>query len=976
MKRRLPARLACDRFGMVCLAVCSLLVVSQTVSAEPVIRNLNLRGLQAGATTTLIVDGADLLPEPKLLLNVPIASQKVLDGATATRVQVEVTLDGQVTPGVYNLRVANPTGISPPEIVAIDRLPQLAFAEQIEALPVTMHGNLGGSQVLRTKFTGKAEQTVMIEIEAQRLGSKLRPVIHLLDANRKQLAYAWSSLAQHSDARLVAKLPADGEYTIELHDTLYGVPGPGFFRLKVGNWESADLAFPAAVSRGQTGNISLLSQTSSTAAVPVSFGEGPIWQPVPWPTGSTALFSGLRPKVLVSEVPEVQEAAQQGGTLQELSLAPVAVSGRLAVAGEEDRYRLSLSPGAKVRLETFAQRLGAAIDTEIELQNDQGARLAINDDGVGTNSGDSLLEYTAPAEATSVVVVVRDIHQRGGEANIYRLAVTPLDQNTTRDFRLIVPQDRQQISFGMQAVLPVLVERNGYEGAIRLSVDGLPSGVQLAGETIAAGATGTLLTFTGGPSDPMSAGVQSVVQVRGVAVDLPQPLSRLAEFETHPLAKLQPWMAQELGLSVSTASPQALQVNWEMPADFTLPLGAKLTLPVKFARAVADGGPVRVTLLTSQNMPRVNGNPDLGKALRQENANLEVVVDPTAKAAEDALQAAIKVVTDAEQKHTAALAAATQADVQALAVVNAATEKLTPLEKSLVDANVALKTSDDAKAAADLAVTTAQAAVTTAADQGEEAKTKAATDLAAAQAVAASAAAQQVQATTVMQTALAAQVAAAKVLEDAKTAAATTKTTGEQTVAAALQVVTAAVTARDAAQVAATKAATDAKYESIVSTIVPGTLPERTYDVAFRLELLAADRVRVLNTVYTPVKQVATLNPLVVKLAGELNHTITLHAQTPPMLKLTGTIERLAGMKSATTLTFEGLPAGVAVPSVVVPPDKTDFELVLTFPPNTAVGEAKAIKLFATGPMDVGTGEIIRSQNTLLNMNVLPAPAP
>jgi hypothetical protein len=126
-------------FEKVCLAVCSLLVVSQIASAEPLIRNLNLRGLQAGATTTLIVDGADLLPDPKLLLNVPIASQKVLEGATATRVQFEVTLDAQVTPGVYNLRIANPTGVSAPEIVAIDRLPQLAFAELIETLPATMH---------------------------------------------------------------------------------------------------------------------------------------------------------------------------------------------------------------------------------------------------------------------------------------------------------------------------------------------------------------------------------------------------------------------------------------------------------------------------------------------------------------------------------------------------------------------------------------------------------------------------------------------------------------------------------------------------------------------------------------------------------------------------------------------------------------------------------------------------------------------
>ena len=76
----------------------------------------------------------------------------------------------------------------------------------------------------------------MVEVEAQRLGSKLRPVVHLYGPKRLQLAWAWPTPALHGDARLEATLPADGTYTIAVHDPEYAGQSPGFFRLKVGQW--------------------------------------------------------------------------------------------------------------------------------------------------------------------------------------------------------------------------------------------------------------------------------------------------------------------------------------------------------------------------------------------------------------------------------------------------------------------------------------------------------------------------------------------------------------------------------------------------------------------------------------------------------------------------------------------------------------------------------------------------------------------
>ena len=44
---------------------------------------------------------------------------------------------------------------------------------------------------------------------------------------------------------------------------------------------------------------------------------------------------------------------------QELPAGPVGVSGRLLSPFAEDRYRVAVTPGTKIKLEVFAERLGA-----------------------------------------------------------------------------------------------------------------------------------------------------------------------------------------------------------------------------------------------------------------------------------------------------------------------------------------------------------------------------------------------------------------------------------------------------------------------------------------------------------------------------------------------------------------------------------------------------------------------------------------
>ncbi|HJZ56090.1 MAG TPA: hypothetical protein VKE74_14075, partial [Gemmataceae bacterium] len=186
--------------------LCCFLFAAPLAAAEPAVRNVNVRGLQVGSTTTFTIDGDDLGKAPKLLLPFP-ARQTLKPGSTDKQAAFEVTLDDQIPPGYYQLRVVTDGGVSLPVIVGVDAFPQRVFAADAGPLPVALHGTVTGATVLETKFAGKAGQKVIAEVEAQRFGGKLRPVLHLYGPKKLQVAWSWGVPELLGDTRLEATLP-------------------------------------------------------------------------------------------------------------------------------------------------------------------------------------------------------------------------------------------------------------------------------------------------------------------------------------------------------------------------------------------------------------------------------------------------------------------------------------------------------------------------------------------------------------------------------------------------------------------------------------------------------------------------------------------------------------------------------------------------------------------------------------------------
>jgi hypothetical protein len=600
---------SCSPVVRALLTLLALIALAPAAFAAPQIASISPRGLTIGQPTSVVITGSDLAAQPQLILPEGIAQQVVKGEAKPDRVEIEVTLAESASPGLVPLRVATATGISTPVVIGIDRLPQLSFAEQVPPLPVSLTGTVGGGQVLKARLSGKAGQRLVLDVEAQRLGGGLKPVVRLYDPRGKQLVWSPPQIEIGGDARCEITLPADAEYTIELHDQLYQPAGPGFFRLKIGDLATADFALPLAVAAGSKQSLRF---PGSTVGVSTEH-DATAWS-VPGETSAaippTVSLTGAAPRLAISAHPELVEAAPAEGAAasaatQELPAAPIGISGVLAAPGQEDKYVLSVTPGHKLRVAVTARQFGSPLDGELSIRKPDGAQIAHGDDSPG--SSDPAIDFDVPEGVSKVHLMIKDRIGRGGANFVYRIEAV---DRTLPDFDLTLPAGELNLPAGGTQVVPVMIVRRGYAGPIELSIEGLPSGVTLAGNLVPAGATIGLLTLSAAEQPPQAA----IVRVIGRALESPQPLARVAAFGEVAGSKYRPAWRTLWGLAVTQPAP--IGIVWNGVEGDKLLLGSKLAARLALTRTDGTVGNIRIRLLTSQPMPR--------KTIKENNQDKEV----------------------------------------------------------------------------------------------------------------------------------------------------------------------------------------------------------------------------------------------------------------------------------------------------------------------------------------------------------------
>ena len=723
---------------------------------------------------------------------------------------------------------------------------------------------------------------------------------------------------------------------------------------------------PPAVERGKKTKLTLLGNVPADKLVEVTAEDNRLIAS-PWP--ELANVTGLRPQILISDFPEILEISS-GDKLQQLPGIPVAVSGRLDARGQEDIYRLAVEEGTKLRFEVFADRIGSPIDPILEIKNEKGGRLGLNDDTTGTT--DSRLDYTVAKGVKTIDLFIKDQVDRGDDRSIYRIVITNLgDAPKQTGFHLTVAEETHNVRQGASKVFQVAAKRKGYDGPIRLSFDQLPPGVTATELEITAGSNGALITLTASGEQVAN----MITTLRGTSVDIDPPITATAAFEKHPLGKLQPWMQSDIALARAPSSNKALTIDWSEPlAETPLVLGTTFRSPLQIKRPPGVIGPVRLSLVAGEPPRLVNGKPDANQVVRPERATFDIPVDAKAKAAFDALAAAEKALTAAIAKTTAMRESGQKAIAKAKVDFESATQKKNAAATAVATATLEEKTANDANVAASKARNEAQSEVETATD---DKKAAANAKLMEANVKLAVTEKKLSEANTKLSQ-------AKKEFNVAKIAHAVAETREKEVIdsvtkndAIAETAVKNAQAKRDEAEKTLQTAEKNIKPDAAFNVIVPPNVPIAPYDLAIKAELRSLDNRTVVATYFTPVRRFKPLHPLGLKLTGDPKFEAKLDAKAGAIVKLTGIIERKAKFGGDVTVSITGQPGGVAVPKTVIKPDNNDFELELKFPANFKPAEVKSIKLFATGPPNPKAANIVVRTEIPITVNILaPEPKP
>jgi len=407
--------------------------------------------------------------------------------------------------GTREIRLASPGGVSNPLTLQISDLPEwtertpdgsLAEAPTYE-LPGAISGVINSaaeSDFLRFKL--HAGHRVIFDVQANRTGSPLDPTLYLLDSSGKELAR--SEDVHGLDPFLEFTPPSDGDYIVKLTDTRFQGGSDYRYRLVAGVRPYLEFLFPFGGRRGTTAELQfqghnldgadrLKLQVASDAPlgrqdIRAHTADG-ISNPLPFEVGDLPEFFETEPN----------NSKDQANAVE----APAAINGRIGTASDADVFRVKSNADQRLMAEVEARPFGSPLDAFLTLSDASGNVIARNDDANGL---DARIEFDAKKD-TEYLLSLRDLTDRGGERFGYRVIVRAPDVRP--DFAVRTSGGRFRLRRGGTTALRCDVDRrNGFDGAVRITGEGLPTGVTASFLTVGTGPNFGWIWLTASPDAP------------------------------------------------------------------------------------------------------------------------------------------------------------------------------------------------------------------------------------------------------------------------------------------------------------------------------------------------------------------------------------------------------------------------------------------------------------------------------------------
>lgn len=408
------------------------------------------------------------------------------------KLKVRFTADAGALPGVRDIRVVTPNGVSTvgqlvvvrdPVVVEADKNDSPQTAQQV-SLPVTLCGAIERNEdVDFYKFHVEAGTALTFHVRSQRLQDRIHdlqqhidPIVTLRNAAGVTLAAADNEF--YADPLLSYQFEHAGDYLLEIRDVRYQGNPYWEYCVEISDRPFVTNVFPIGIARGQEQKLQFVGfqlpgEAVAAVTLPMDIATGPRWEVIPMGPSLTNPIP-----IVVTESPSQLETAEpnnEPSTAQTIGV-PAELNGRIEAEGDVDCYAFEAKAGEKFSFEVIARRQQSQLDSHLRILDSTGKQLALNDDlrrGNMTSSDSWLEDWAAPADGR-YVIELRDLHLRGGPGYVYLLRV----ERSRPYFELLIDTDKTPLTPGTAGVIFVrALRKNGFQGEIQLAIDDLPHGV-------------------------------------------------------------------------------------------------------------------------------------------------------------------------------------------------------------------------------------------------------------------------------------------------------------------------------------------------------------------------------------------------------------------------------------------------------------------------------------------------------------------
>jgi hypothetical protein len=442
-----------------------------------------------GKTTVITLFGDNLNNATELWTSFP---SKVIRVATTNagesgKSTFQIVVPKNVPVGIGAVRLATTNGVSNLALLMIDDLPgvtshgtnrTMATAQELK-WPVAVDANCEELNFNYYRLMAKKGQRLSVEVAANRLGSPLDPVVRLLDAAGKELAYCDDDPGLGSDPRFGFTIPSSGQYLLEVRDVGYQGGPKHCYRLRIGDFPLTSVPFPLGIERGKQAAVSfagrdLRGSRTQTIKVPTNCSDGQTNVSVQFARGKGSSSVTL----LCSDLPELTETEPNDlpDEVTKIS-APSAINGRFEKSRDRDCFEFHAAKDERLIFSGRTRSLGSPCDLSFRLLKPDGTQIAEADIS-GANEGTLTNTFK---EAGIYRLFVEELNRQGGPDLAYRVEIRPFQTG----FTLSVETERVVASPGGTFEIKVTAARRQYDGPFTLSLEGLGDDVALENNVIA-----------------------------------------------------------------------------------------------------------------------------------------------------------------------------------------------------------------------------------------------------------------------------------------------------------------------------------------------------------------------------------------------------------------------------------------------------------------------------------------------------------